>query len=1291
MSRPVILIIEPNKSYRQEISSLLAKNGFKPHAMASFSAAKKYFPSNGYACAILGCPASLQVCKSQMEDTKKALPLAPLILHLNPDVTNEVVALINLGAFGVLPREFNPSEINQLVQRAVHHSQNSHNLVSAQRKYDQLFNSLMQGVVSVDFKGNILDCNQAYEKITGYTLEELKHLTLWDLTPSKWHAAEKEIIKKKLLPEGTSGLYEKEYIRKDGSIIPIEIDAFLTLGNQGPPVGMWAYVRDTSRRKAREAAAKQRQDQIIQQQQLLLELSRLPADKLENSLNIITKKVARFFHVGRVGIWKMDQKKTTLSCISLHSQAQPDHSADLHVSVKQFPSYFSAIKKSRVIAAADAMTDPATREFKKEYLEPYQITSMMDCHISLHGDLTGVLCIEHSGPRREWTLEEQNLGASIADLIALLFETSERLHTNRELIKSEERYRTIFETTSVAMLELDFAKVFKVIKRLSSEHTKNLKGYLQDHPGLLLKIFSFIEITNINPTAYELYECKNKKDFINSFSSILTNDSVSTIFQVFDAIMAGQPFYEGETVLRTIHARQKHIYFRMRLPEINSQNLTALLNIVDISSRKQAEEDLTRKLKELMVLHGVTIAGMESRHIDELIERTTQLLGETLFPNNFGFMIIDEKNQSIYPHPTYRGISQSALLLHEPMNKGITGRAARSLKPQRVADTRKDADYLEINSSTRSELAVPVLVNGKALWLINTESEFIDAYSEADEQLLTTFANQLSLAVEKMWLAETQQQQTREITALYETAISTSGLLDSEKLLNRVFLQVTDLFPLDNFMVVLNEEDTQEVHIAAAMEENRVLAEWIDQRLPLKECGLIGWVISEQKPLLIRDIKTNHLPAKPIVFSRAVRSWLGVPLVTHGQTIGAISVQSFQPNVYNEHHSRLLESMATQIATALDNARLIEQTQSRMQRLAALHDIDLVINSSLDLRVTLNILLDQVIEKLGVTAAAVMLLNPQTQKLEYSAGRGFKTRNIENYSLRLGEGISGQAAMERHLVQALNLSDLDENSAYPSLLSEEGFLSYYSVPLIAKGQVKGVLDIFNRDILTPDQEWINFLETLAGQAAIAIDNTSLLEDLHRSNIELTLAYDTTLEGWSRALDLRDKETEGHTQRVVDITLKIAHAMGVGDNELIHIRRGALLHDIGKMGIPDEILFKPGPLSPEEWVIMRRHPVLAHNLLSPINHLRQALDIPYCHHEKWDGTGYPRGLKGDQIPLPARIFAVVDVWDALTSDRPYRKAWPAGKALEYITEQKGTHFDPKVVDLFQIMIKNELNR
>lgn len=188
-----------------------------------------------------------------------------------------------------------------------------------------------------------------------------------------------------------------------------------------------------------------------------------------------------------------------------------------------------------------------------------------------------------------------------------------------------------------------------------------------------------------------------------------------------------------------------------------------------------------------------------------------------------------------------------------------------------------------------------------------------------------------------------------------------------------------------------------------------------------------------------------------------------------------------------------------------------------------------------------------------------------------------------------------------------------------------------------------------------------------------------VKNLHE---QLQAAYDTTLQGWSQALELRDKETLGHSRRVTEMTIELSRAMGISDEkELQQIRYGALLHDIGKMGIPDYILLKPGPLNTEEWKIMKQHPVLAHQMLSNISYLAHALDIPYSHHERWDGTGYPQGLKGNEIPLRARIFAIVDVWDALSTDRPYRSAWPAEKVHAYILEKSGSQFDPLVEKTF----------
>lgn len=364
--------------------------------------------------------------------------------------------------------------------------------------------------------------------------------------------------------------------------------------------------------------------------------------------------------------------------------------------------------------------------------------------------------------------------------------------------------------------------------------------------------------------------------------------------------------------------------------------------------------------------------------------------------------------------------------------------------------------------------------------------------------------------------------------------------------------------------------------------------------------------------------------------------------------------------------------------------------QTQLKRLSALNAIDRAISINTDLTLTLNLFIVETMMQLQVDAVDVLLIDPSKQTLQPISQLGFTNPSWGKGSLKLGEGLAGRIALEQKKIIVYDLSVVEDPFVRVPLHEEEGFVSYFGIPLITKGQVKGVLEVFHRSRLNPPGEWLNFLDTLGGQAAIAIENAQLFEGLQRSNQELMMAYDATIAGWSHAMDLRDKETEGHTQRVTELTLKLAERMGISEQEQVHIKRGALLHDIGKLGVPDHILLKPGKLTDEEWVIMRKHPTYAHDMLVSIPYLRPALDIPYCHHEKWDGSGYPRGLKGEDIPLSARIFAIVDVWDALRSNRHYREGWSTQKALDYILAESGKHFDPNVVAAFMQFLKENPN-
>lgn len=403
----------------------------------------------------------------------------------------------------------------------------------------------------------------------------------------------------------------------------------------------------------------------------------------------------------------------------------------------------------------------------------------------------------------------------------------------------------------------------------------------------------------------------------------------------------------------------------------------------------------------------------------------------------------------------------------------------------------------------------------------------------------------------------------------------------------------------------------------------------------------------------------------------------GIPLPGRDETSSLIWI--LRDQLFSESEAHLLTKLGEIITGAFQRVEQFERTQERIQRLSALHAIDQAITGTFDLNVTLNVILDQVITQLEVDAADIFLYQPETHTLKFGEGRGFCHTDSSHQQVRERVGLLWQVARERALINIPNLPQRRQTFVRRSLVEKEEFITYFGIPLIAKGEIKGVLELFHRDSLQIDNEWIKFFKTLANQAAIAIDNAALFENLRKSNMKLDLAYHSTLEGWVRALDLRYEEGQGFSKRVIQRTLRLAKAFGINNGKLIHIRRGALLHDIGNLAIPDSILNKKGPLTDSEWEKIKKHPVYAQEMLSEIEFLHPALDIPYCHHEKWDGSGYPRGLKEGRIPIAARIFSIIDVWEALTSQRPYRDPWPEEKAVQYIIKHSGTHFDPEVVD------------
>jgi HD-GYP domain-containing protein (c-di-GMP phosphodiesterase class II) len=580
----------------------------------------------------------------------------------------------------------------------------------------------------------------------------------------------------------------------------------------------------------------------------------------------------------------------------------------------------------------------------------------------------------------------------------------------------------------------------------------------------------------------------------------------------------------------------------------------------------------------------------------------------------------------------------------------------------------------------RSTVSLPIEGEGNPYGVLNFYQSQPRRYSTAEIEFLKSSANILSAAVKRHQVDLEKERIAKRLQVQNEI---TRAILDShtnQKIACAVIAHLQDLLPCTYISVIELDAFEQNFSVLASVSREPHAALF-------EACDINGFpeeLIKKLKtgPIYSDDFKKFAAENKIAqqMLSLGIEVFFSDLIKVAGISVGALNI-GFTLHDYDPQAAEIIHDVTQTLSIAFKQTTMTEAEERRLNQLEALHCIDQSIINHESFRYSLPLVVEQVMSCCKMDASVILLYAPDTKTLHYAASKGFRNQRVTETVLNMGEGIGGKSAQQMRMIYAHSINEVDADFFDHPILDGEDFVAYFSLPLIVKDQLKGVLEVFNRSPITADKTWIESFQALGTQAAILIDNKELFDGMQKANAELVQAYNSTIEGWSLALDLRDKETEGHTLRVADMAVKFAQRIGVEEDQIVHILRGSLLHDIGKVAVPDGILLKEGALSPEEWEIMRRHPVHAYELISHIDYLQPAIDIPHFHHEKWDGSGYPCGLKGFEIPLAARLFSIIDVYDALSSDRPYRAAWSKLDVLSYISEQAGKHFDPVLVEAF----------
>ncbi len=670
--------------------------------------------------------------------------------------------------------------------------------------------------------------------------------------------------------------------------------------------------------------------------------------------------------------------------------------------------------------------------------------------------------------------------------------------------------------------------------------------------------------------------------------------------------------------------------------------------------------DLQNRLHEAHIIRRVHETLLAHRDPGSLRTRILQILIEHIPPAEKGSILLLEEDGSLRVD-TSLGYTLAVPGVSFPPGKGYAQQCIREGRGITIANA-QDSPWFYRTTETpqevnqiQSALVVPLISQGKiigALSLDNTQDS--QAFGPAELQLMETLAPSIALAIDNSLLFAALDSRVKELAAINHLLEEVQQTLPPDKLVARFFATAAALVPLEG-------------------------------GLHLQQTPSGAWQVTQR----LGQDETLPLPALPQRLEESISQIAlaephanGLLLNLKGTPQQALLLISTAP--LSAEQMRLLHTLHDLLLNALQQIHLHWRTREQVALLSSMRDINTTLLGSLDFKMVFNLVLAHISTYLKPDQVQIWQANDTLQELNLVAWQGLG--RPARPRLRYGEGFAGALVLQRksrsHGLAPSEQHNLPDLEGLPAALHW-----HFGLPLVAKGKIKGVLALHYAQPYAITFEQEDYLRTLAGQAALAIDNTETWHKAQRNNLELFQAYESTLKAWSILLEMRQLEPPGHIERVLPLGLKLARRAGLHGDALLHFKWGVWLHNVGKLALPDELVHKPPPLTPEEEAEIARHPEYARRILRGLSFVKNAINIPYAHHERWDGTGYPRGLKGPFIPLEARIFAIVDAWDVLQSPLPQHPAKSRAEAIAYLEAERGKQFDPELVALFLDMVRN----